>query len=379
MYDHPIPLNVDTINNSSSDDTVDVATTMTIAGISAGQDSSGLTLSNGCAMVWGSNASAQLGVGNKNKEITTPTMINLNKTENGAGIQKLVLGYNHSALIDEGGDLYTFGHGGSVVNGMGCLGHGDGSEHLVPKRVESLVEDGCFVDDVCVGKSHTTVLTTEGELLTTGSGSWGRLGNLDTEDQLFLEPVEMLAGSQVVQIASGHEFTLALTSDGIVHGWGRNDKGQLGTGGGIVVDMYSMAAMPTPVEGQLEGRRVAKIAAGHGHAACITDQGELFFWGIKMYLEPVLISSLLHTKCIDVACGNNYTCVVTEDGRLYTFGKGKHGVLAQASKSDIWQPALVEGLLGNRVVSMATGDHHVLCLVEENEKEEESGSEKDKA
>ena len=80
-----------------------------------------------------------------------------------------------------------------------------------------------------------TVLTTEGEVLTCGAGSYGRLGNLEThEDQLFLEPVEMLR-SGVSDISGGKSFTMAL-KDGQIHAFGRGDKGQLGTGFGLAVD-----------------------------------------------------------------------------------------------------------------------------------------------
>jgi alpha-tubulin suppressor-like RCC1 family protein len=96
---------------------------------------------------------------------------------------------------------------------------------LEPKLVDSVVEDGCFTKQVEVGETHTAVLTTEGEILCTGAGSYGRLGNFETVDQLFLEPVELLV-SGVNQIAAGKSFTLAL-KDGLVHGWGRNHKGQV--------------------------------------------------------------------------------------------------------------------------------------------------------
>ena len=375
VYDHPIELDFGSVQD--------------IVSISAGVDNSGVVLGNGQCFTWGINSNGQLGHDLSHTSINRPTAIDSSSQINEAGgVSKLVLGDTFSAIIDMGGDLYTFGFGGSALRGMGNLGHGNSEQYYSPKRVESLVRDGCFVKDVSVGKSHTTVVTTEGELLTTGSGTWGRLGNIDSTDQLFLEPVELLARQTVIAIAGGKEFTLALTDDGIIHGkftinsyitsfillllivvcalgWGRNDKGQLGTGGGIVVDMYSMAEMPTPVEGQLEGRRVTKIAAGDGHAACITETGELFYWGMKIHLEPVLVNSLLHTKCIDVSCGGNYICVTTEEGNLYALGKGKNGVLGVASKSDTWEPVLIEGLVGKKICDIAAGDNHILCMVED--------------
>lgn len=54
--------------------------------------------------------------------------------------------------------------------------------------------------------------------------------------------------TDVVQIASGHAFNLVLTSEGKVFTWGRNEQGQLGLGGGISMDVYSMEALPLIIE-----------------------------------------------------------------------------------------------------------------------------------
>lgn len=51
-----------------------------------------------------------------------------------------------------------------------------------------------------------------------------------------------------MQIASGHAFNLVLTKEGKVFCWGRNEQGQLGLGGGISMDVYSMEAVPLIVE-----------------------------------------------------------------------------------------------------------------------------------
>lgn len=72
---------------------------------------------------------------------------------------------------------------------------------------------------------------------------------------------------------------------------------QLGTGFGMAVDMYAMANFPTTVESdEFMGRKVAKIAAGDDHSACVTSGGELFVWGMNVKLEPELISSLMNTN-----------------------------------------------------------------------------------
>jgi alpha-tubulin suppressor-like RCC1 family protein len=211
-----VPVEIDSssfINNDGSS---------TIRKIVCGSTDTALLMDDGRCYVMGQNKYGQLGVGHKNP-VTTPTEIRLPTEDPKTGIADVSIGPFFAAFVDEVGDLYTAGFNGSTLSGgMGNLGLGDANERLAPTLVASLIEDGCQVRQVAVGESHMTVLTTEGEVLSCGSGSYGRLGNFDAIDQLYLEPVELLT-SGVEAIAGGKSFTLAL-KDGIVYGWGRNHK-----------------------------------------------------------------------------------------------------------------------------------------------------------
>jgi Regulator of chromosome condensation (RCC1) repeat len=55
--------------------------------------------------------------------------------------------------------------------------------------------------------------------------------------------------SQVItRLSVGTAFTLALTDAGELYGWGRNDAGQLGLGGGMAMDVYAMENLPRQVQ-----------------------------------------------------------------------------------------------------------------------------------
>ena len=276
-----------------------------------------------------------------------------------------------SAIIDTDGYLYTMGYNGNAMSdGVGCLGHGYFPEEYImePTLVHSLAEDGCRAEQVVVADSHMTVLTDEGEVLVSGSGGYGRCGNLEVEDQLFLEPVELLASeTDICQISGGKDYTLALTkNDGIIFAWGRNHKGQCGTGSGLSVEMYAMEAMPVAIEGMLEGRKVVKMDGGQSHAAALTDKGELFMWGSGLAFMPELVTALGHTKIVDVSCGEDYTIALDHEGKIYSFGKGKTGVLGLASEKKATEPTLIEGMLGKKVIKINAGWKHVACLAEED-------------
>jgi alpha-tubulin suppressor-like RCC1 family protein len=334
-----------------------------------GPTSTAIIMSNNTAFTFGKNQNGQLGHGHRN-DVLTPTLLNTPDSSplHHDQISKIKLGANFSAIVDTNGDLYTCGYNGITLSeGIGCLGQGYVPEDYLdsPKLVESLVEDGCTVDQVSLGNAHMVVLTTEGEVLTCGSSQWGRVGNLDTEDQLYLEPVEMLESEKdICQIESGKDFSMALTkADGIIYSWGKNEKGQCGTGSGLSVEMYAMEPMPVPVEGMLEGRKVVKISAGQAHAAALTDKGELFVWGMGVHHQPDLITDLVHTNIVDVQCGNDCTFAIDDEGKLYAFGNTKTGVLGLGKQTKALTPTLVDGLVDKKVSLLSAGWNHVACLI----------------
>jgi len=64
-----------------------------------------------------------------------------------------------------------------------------------------------------------------------GKGDNHRLGH-GTEDHVrHPKQIEALAGKKVIDIAIGSMHSVAITEDGEVYGWGRNEQGQLGDTG----------------------------------------------------------------------------------------------------------------------------------------------------
>lgn len=357
----------------STDNNVDED--LSIETLVCGPTDTAIILSNGKCYVCGENKHGQLGLGHKNPVLNLTEVVLPSQETSGGHIKQIALGNQFAAYVDNIGDLYTCGYGGSAFNGMGYLGHGNSESYMLPKLVESLVEDGCYVKKVVVGESHMTILTTEGEILTTGAGSYGRLGNFETIDQLYLNPIEILnIESNIIDIVGGKSFTLALTSDGIVYGWGRNHKGQLGTGLGLSVDMYAMQSVPEPIQSdELMNRKVIQIAAGHSHAVCITDSGELFYWGMAQYFEPIRIDTLLHTKISNISCGQDYTLIIDVAGNMYSMGNhGKIGVLGQGGTiKQLNQPTIMEAFDYNnidKIQSFSAGWKHAGCLLTHNKK-----------
>ena len=86
-----------------------------------------------------------------------------------------------------------------------------------------MVKYGAKVKQVSCGGQHTVVLTEEQEIFTFGVGEFGRLGTGSTNDALEPSYVESLSEFDIIQIAAGYDHSLALGRTGNIYGWGRNN------------------------------------------------------------------------------------------------------------------------------------------------------------
>eukprot|EP00946_MAST-07B_sp_MAST-7B-sp1_P003978 g3978.t1 len=111
----------------------------------------------------------------------------------------------------------------------------------------------------------------------------------------------------------------------------------------------------------------------------VTDHYEVFAWGDNHALQlglgerdrtpvwsPLLVPSLIGAKITQVSCGAEHTCVITENGKLMTFGAGKFGRLGHASEDDVGVPRVVDGLLGMRCRKVVAGRDFTYAVCEED-------------
>lgn len=55
-------------------------------------------------------------------------------------------------------------------------------------------------------------------------------------------------GGKIAKLDSADEYSVAKLEDGTLHAWGKNDRGQMGTGVGIGMDMVECENVATPVD-----------------------------------------------------------------------------------------------------------------------------------
>ncbi|KAF1809829.1 RCC1/BLIP-II [Eremomyces bilateralis CBS 781.70] len=137
--------------------------------------------------------------------------------------------------------------------------------------------------DIQMSKFHTAILTTDQEsnLYICGHGKGGRLGFGDERTRYQFACVDSggLGTKEVVQVALGHNHTLAVTSDGSVYSWGMNTFGQLGYQlSNIRPNEEPLQLVPRQIYGTLKRERVAGVAASRIHSVVFTPLS-LFTFG----------------------------------------------------------------------------------------------------
>ncbi len=213
--------------------------------------------------------------------------------------------------IQGANDVYAFGWGEWGQNGFGAT---DAGEQLTPKLLEVRT----------IRPPHRSYV------------------RRSLSDWFCGDAVQTLLGKGVNAISSGWSHTLVLLETGIVMAYGNR------TATGLSEDYF----VPTPVAVISDKTGVNQVVCGAFHCAALTSQGALLTWGCNLYGQlghgdnkdvktPTYVEDLLKPQgdgaeiFIDsVACGGNFTACLTEDGKVYTWGCGDHGVLGHNDSKD---------------------------------------------
>ena len=241
----------------------------TIAVVCGSAHTAALTES-GVLFMWGLNSNGQLG--NNKTEMHAVPMPLPSHVFADQPISQVALGGSHTAAITNQGTLYMWG-----MAEHGQLGFQSSEDILVPKELDKgrLPET---VASVACGNMHTAVITTQGHVWTFGYGGMGQLGKNERHVRMaptLIDPVHF-NGAQAVMVACGSSHTCAVCANGLLYSFGWNLQGQLGLGD------YEDRLIPTIVQ-SLKNRLVVSAAAGHSHTCVVTDDGRLFTWGFNVF------------------------------------------------------------------------------------------------
>jgi alpha-tubulin suppressor-like RCC1 family protein len=259
---------------------------------------------------WGSNGHAELGIG------TTVASLVPIRVANPPGVRSwrsVSVGEDHSAAMDDAGELYTWGAGD-----RGQLGTGSFTQSASPVRVVPPVGVRYWTA-AAAGAGFTVAIGDNGELY-----AWGLDSSHSWLPSASARPVRIANGFRgygpLPTIAATAGSFVAITKTGAISGYGKQSVGwqmnaftvAIGGDHTLALHIYGPDRSLGAAYGEaLGGNRFGQIGDGTTHYA--SAEGLKFPAGVSSWTA--------------IAAGLNHSLSIGDDGYLYVWGDNSHGQL----------------------------------------------------
>lgn len=209
--------------------------------------------------------------------------------------------------------------------------------------------------------AYSVCAAKRGALYCWGSNSDNILGIPGSPLDDVLEPTRVPVSGQVRAAAMGYANMCAVTDEHDILCWGSNTVGQLGNGEYVAVGADpnvtpSFPARPSGLDG-----RVDSVAIGGATICARTTDGRIYCWGSGSHgelangsfgssLTPVEVTGIGISKHLDV--GGKTACSISEDSKVYCWGGDFR---TDESRSQNSLPVEIAELEGSKSLSLDAG------------------------
>jgi alpha-tubulin suppressor-like RCC1 family protein len=245
---------------------------LNVKSVAAGEARSAALHNDGTVSVWGRKAeqsATMYGITKTFPEVTGATKL----VTIGQGPVTDIAYTSHSLYYIQGGVVYK--------------------HTFTAPAIALQIPDNAVAKSIAAGSSHLVVLFQDGSVGTTGSNTYGQMGQ--GPGTFAPDVVTKVEGvSNIVDITAGRETSFAKTSDGMVFGWGRNTAYQMGDG---TINNYFY---PTPIPA-IQG--VKKILGSGNSTIGLMDDGTVRVAGFHNYISSVSYNSAKTWKVLPEVSG----------------------------------------------------------------------------
>ncbi len=286
---------------------------------------------------------------------------------------KIAVGAYHSVVLNENGQVFTFGFGGN-----GVLGQGGDTRMDIPRALDHPTFAGKTITDISLSYQHALFLTSQGEVYGLGNGynyEFGSANRTLNNGNHYTNPVLIthaaLDTATIVQVATGSlgagggHYSMLLSDKGTVFVMGVNSNGYVGIG-----STTNPILDPTPMDrSNMAGEKVVQISTSGSHTLLLTASNKVYAVGSNANgqfgnggslstISPVLIpGSQFSDKTIQqVAAMNGASMVLATDGTVFSWGNHRYSLGQGPQSVDLWNPTPVThpSLEGKAIASISS-------------------------
>lgn len=275
-----------------------IASDSTVDSITSADDFNCVLL-HGAVKCWGSQASiaGELGLGHTNSigDDADEMGDNLPEVNIGSGLTVVEVdsGGKHSCARIPSGDVKCWGYNVNGELGIDSTESlGDTPDDMGDALPYAKLGDGFQAIGLAMGGDHSCALSSEGKVKCWGKNNFDQLGaesqareiGNHSGEMATLDGIDLGSDASADRIAAGGDHTCALLKNGSVKCWGRSDFGQLGLGHSNHTgnDAGEMGDN-LPALDLGTGRTAVSLGAGGYHTCAVLDNGSLKCWGRSDY------------------------------------------------------------------------------------------------
>jgi alpha-tubulin suppressor-like RCC1 family protein len=300
---------------------------------------------DGKVYAWGDNSDGELGNHTKVNSLV-PVAVDTTGVLSGKTIVDIAAGTNNGLALDSEGKVYSWG-----LNPSGWEKNNSFNTKIttVPIEVEtSGVLSGKRIISIAAGDRFGVLLTADGLVYTWGEFYFDEDNKLIYHTPVLIDTSGVLSGQKIAAIDAGVFHTLALSTMGKVYAWGDNIQGQLGNGSDTDTYITPVAVNTT---GVLSGKSMTAISAGFWTSLALASDANVYAWGVSTgtgytgsHNVPVAVDrsgSLNGKSIVAISAGDEFSTVLSCDGKVYSWGDNTYGQLGNNTTTDSYFPTEV--------------------------------------